>query len=85
MNIMDLFKPAAPKTPEASATKSDPVTDATKAAADANAKADPNNPAKSAENPLDVYAKLFQNASANSEIQAPSFNIDPQDYRRCGS
>lgn len=38
----------------------------------------PNNPGKSGENPLDTYAKLFHNAAANSEIQAPSFSLDPK-------
>lgn len=89
MNIMDLFKPAAKAADtnqnnqgqnqnNQNAGKTDDVTKANADAAAANANKDPNNPAKSAENPLDVYAKLFQNASANSEIQAPSFNIDPK-------
>lgn len=83
MSIMDMFKTK----PEADASNA--ATETAKASADAAAKAtvdaaaakaaqaDPNNPAKSAENPLDVYGKLFNNAATNSEIQAPSFNIDP--------
>jgi len=37
----------------------------------------PNNPSKDTENPLDSYQKMFDNAAKNSDIQAPSFSIDP--------
>jgi len=30
------------------------------------------------ENPLDVYKKMFDNANNSSDIQAPSFSIDPK-------
>lgn len=39
--------------------------------------ANPNDPKKDSENPLDAYQKMFENASKNSGIQAPSFAIDP--------
>jgi len=39
--------------------------------------ANPNDPAKSTESPLDSYQKMFDNASKNSDIQAPNFSIDP--------
>lgn len=93
MNIMDLFRPAsqtANQNANANAnanqnnnssnsnSNTDPVTKANGDAAAANTNADPNNPSKSAENPLDAYAKLFQNAASTSEIQAPSFSIDPK-------
>lgn len=30
------------------------------------------------ENPLDVYAKMFENAAKNSGVQAPDFSLDPK-------
>jgi hypothetical protein len=30
------------------------------------------------ENPLDVYAKMFENAAKNSGVQAPDFALDPK-------
>lgn len=29
-------------------------------------------------NPLDAYSKMFDNAAKNSDIQAPTFNLDPK-------
>lgn len=82
MSLLDMFKPAAPATPSASNPPA------------STPPADPNNlsatnPAQTQDgkmpgsdqtppNPLDVYAKMFDNASKNSDIQAPSFNLDPK-------
>jgi len=75
MSIMDMFK-----------TKAADVTSkviAPPAAVDAANKGEnleaqnANNPAKNSENPLDTYQKMFDNAAKNSDIQAPSFAIDP--------
>lgn len=30
------------------------------------------------QNPLDIYSKMFDNAANNSDIQAPSFKLDPK-------
>lgn len=37
-----------------------------------------NNPSKTDENPLDTYQKVFDNAAKDSNIQAPSFSLDPK-------
>lgn len=79
MNVMDFFKakPAASTT----VANTDPQGQGNKPA-DPPAKTvietNPNSPAKSEENPLDLYAKLFQNAATASDIQAPSFSLDPK-------
>lgn len=78
MNVMDFFKPKAATQP-AAATNQPPAAanagDPPKATIE---QTNPNSPAKTAENPLDVYAKVFQNAATNSDIQAPSFSLDPK-------
>lgn len=86
MNVMDFFKPKTPEATPAAGTASNnnpqgqpgannqPGEPKPASIEDTN----PNSPAKTGENPLDTYAKLFQNASANSEIQAPSFALDPK-------
>jgi hypothetical protein len=79
MNVMDLFKPktpeAAPKTPEVPKTKEggSPVGDNKNPAG-----TDQNNLSKETQNPFDSYQKLFDNAAKNSDIQAPSFSLDPK-------
>lgn len=30
------------------------------------------------QNPLDVYKKMFENANANAEVEAPKFSLDPK-------
>ena len=81
MNVMDFFKPQTAKAaPAASAAPSNgqqanqPADPAPKTVAETN----PNSPAKTDENPLDLYAKMFQNAATASDIQAPSFSLDPK-------
>ena len=77
MSIMDFFKPAATQTATAATvtTAATVNTDPTNTTA---AGVDQNNPAKSASNPFDEYAKLFKTASENSDIQAPQFSLDPK-------
>lgn len=80
MSIMDMFRTAPasnpsnpnPNVPQDTAAKP-PEGGTPQQKAEQNV----NDPAKSSENPLDVYQKMFDNASKNSEIQAPSFSIDP--------
>lgn len=43
-----------------------------------NPASNPNNPKNDSENPLDAYSKMFDNATKQSDIQAPSFAIDPK-------
>lgn len=61
--MFSMFKPKeAPAAQEAPATQ---------------AVANPNDPKKDSENPLDAYQKMFDNASKNSGIHAPNFSLDP--------
>ncbi len=81
MNVMDFFKPQPAKTtPAAAAAPSNgPQANQPGDPAPASiAQTNPNSPAKTDENPLDLYAKLFQNAATASDIQAPSFSLDPK-------
>ena len=84
MGIMDLFKPQTSANPsEAPAPAGSNPPPAAKTDLSANPPAvgpdgkmpgtDPNN-----QNPLDVYSKMFDNANNNSDIQAPTFKIDPK-------
>ena len=84
MGIMDLFKPqpttnqpAQPAQPGATtppAAKTDLSANPPAAGPDGKMPGtDPNN-----QNPLDVYSKMFDNANNNSDIQAPTFKIDPK-------
>jgi hypothetical protein len=74
MSIMDFFKPAENKPAATAATVAATIPEV-KPAADG---VDQNNLTKSASNPFDAYAKLFKTASENSEIQAPTFSLDPK-------
>lgn len=84
MGIMDLFKPQSPTNPTgAPAPAGSNPPPAAKADLSANPPAvgpdgkmpgtDPNN-----QNPLDVYSKMFDTANNGSDLQAPSFKIDPK-------
>lgn len=69
MSIMDIFKAtpaAAPAAPAAPATP--PVSDANKEQA----------ASQTPVNPLDAYAKMYEDANKSSNIQAPVFKIDPK-------
>lgn len=69
-SIMDMFsKPKAPEVPAVAKPQ-----DTTPDNPEVN---NPNNPAKSSENPIDKYQKMFDNAVNDSDIQAPSFKLDP--------
>lgn len=76
MSIMDFFKPTTQQT--STATTAASTTVASTENKPAVAVVDPNNPAKSASNPFDDYAKLFKSAAENSDIQAPTFSLDPK-------
>lgn len=76
MSIMDFFtspktSTTAPGSQQADNSNADPTQ-----AAVSKPMADPNNPSKDTQNPLDSYEKLFDNATNNSEIQAPVFSLD---------
>ena len=84
MGIMDLFKPQTPANPTgAPAPVGSNPPPAAKTDLSANPPAvgpdgkmpgtDPNN-----QNPLDVYSKMFDTANNGSDLQAPSFKIDPK-------
>lgn len=81
MSIMDMFKstPTAQPTTQPAAGNTNPD----------NGNLSDSNPATNKDgkmpgtdqeptNPLDVYSKMFDNASKNSDIQAPTFKIDPK-------
>ena len=80
--IMDMFKttpaqPAAPTTPTIPATHPENKDlSANPATTDKNGKMPGTDGV--AENPLDVYSKMFDNANNGSELQAPTFKIDPK-------
>lgn len=81
MSIFDLFsaKPAAetpPATPNAGDNKTAEGLSASPATTDAAGKMPGTNTMP--ENPLDAYAKMFDNAAKNSGIQAPDFALDPK-------
>jgi len=74
MSIMDLFKtqPAAPKqvpVEQKGLSDSPTTTDAA-----GNVPGTGLNPV----NPLDVYKKMYETANTSSDIQAPSFKLDPK-------
>lgn len=81
MSIFDLFaaKPAAetpPAAPAAGDNKPAEGLSASPATTDAAGKMPGTNTMP--ENPLDAYAKMFDNAAKNSGIQAPDFALDPK-------
>ena len=81
MGIMDLFKPQTPTTQTTQPAGTTPPVAKTDLSANPPAAGpdgkmpgtDPNN-----QNPLDVYSKMFDNANNSSDIQAPTFKIDPK-------
>ena len=79
MNVMDFFKaaPAAEAAKPAASVESTKAEPSTKAA-EVTAANEANNPKKDTQNPFDEYQKLFDNAATNSDIQAPSFSLDPK-------
>lgn len=79
--IMDFFRAPPDQKQQTQQTQQ------TQTQADPNLSANPDTTQKdgkmpgtgvTAENPLDVYAKMFENASKNSEAQAPEFKLDPK-------
>lgn len=75
MSIMDLFKSSTPASTSSTPALANGNTEPAKPAV---AQPDPNNPAKVSENPFDIYQKVFDNAAKNSDIQAPTFSLDPK-------
>ena len=74
MSFMDIFKPApAPAAAPASAAT-------TLSSSPATTNADNKMPGtdQTPKNPLDTYKEMFDNASKNSDIQAPTFKLDPK-------
>lgn len=67
--IADMFKPkeVAPIKVEVSNSENPGTKEGT----------DPNNPKNHTENPLDSYAKMFENATKQSDNVAPAFSLDP--------
>jgi len=80
MNVMDFFKakPAATNNQSAENNNNQQANQPGEPPPKTVAETNPNSPAKTDENPLDLYAKLFQNAATASDIQAPSFSLDPK-------
>ncbi len=83
MNIMDMFRsspaPQAPAQPAVQSQQPTPGKDSLSApnpAVDATGKIPGTEPLN--QNPLDIYNKMFDNAANNSDIQAPSFKLDPK-------
>lgn len=79
-SVMDFFKakPAATTNQPAANNNNQQTNQPGDPAPKSVAETNPNSPAKTDENPLDLYAKLFQNAATASDIQAPSFSLDPK-------
>ena len=92
MSIMDLFKPAPTSANNQQGNGSKDTSskgndsnnnDGNKGNNDnsgnnGGSKPDANNISNDDKNPFDSYKKLFDNAATKSDIQAPSFNLDPK-------
>ena len=76
MSIMDLFK-AAPAATNANKAPADKPPESSKTG-DVQSANEANNLKKDTQNPFDGYQKMFDNAATNSDIQAPSFSLDPK-------
>lgn len=78
MGIMDIFRssPAsqAPQSQQPTPGKEDLNT--SNPTVDATGKIPGTEPLN--QNPLDIYSKMFDNAANNSDIQAPTFKLDPK-------
>lgn len=83
MSIMDIFKTAPAKADSTATTTTQP------ASQPAKQNLSENPPTKAAdgkmpgtdpagENPLDAYKKLFDNTATSTEIEAPTFSLDPK-------
>lgn len=89
MSIMDLFRSAPSSDSNNNSSNSgannstaDPSKEGKQNLSDSNPTADANGKMPGTNdtpvNPLDVYAKMFENAAKNSDIQAPQFKLDPK-------
>lgn len=78
MGIMDMFR-SSPPSPEGQSQQPTTGKDSLSApnpTVDATGKIPGTEPLS--QNPLDIYNKMFDNAANNSDIQAPSFKLDPK-------
>lgn len=75
MAFMDIFKPA-PQPQQQQQQQQQPTNlgDSAPPTKDGKLPEQSGNPV----NPLDAYSKMFENAANNSNIQAPSFKLDPK-------
>ena len=78
--IMDLFKTSTPPSQNNQPAPTPPAGKENLSANPPIVGNDGNIPgtAPAAENPLDVYNKMFDNANSGTDLQAPSFKIDPK-------
>ena len=80
MSIMDLFKSSPSDNKDNGTTNTDPSKAGKEdlSASPSSTNKDGKMPGTSElpENPLDSYAKMFENAAKNSDIQAPEFKLD---------
>lgn len=81
MGIMDMFRSSPPSTSSTEGQSQQPTPgkdslSAPNPAVDATGKIPGTEPLN--QNPLDIYSKMFDNAANNSDIQAPSFKLDPK-------
>jgi hypothetical protein len=80
--IMDMFRAKTPEAPSSSNQGEDPNKQGKENLSDNAPTTDKSGKMPgtemTAENPLDAYKKMFDNATNNSEIQAPEFKLDPK-------
>lgn len=81
MGIMDMFRSSSPSTPSTEGQSQQPTPgkeslSTPNPTVDATGKIPGTEPLN--QNPLDIYSKMFDNAANNSDIQAPSFKLDPK-------
>jgi hypothetical protein len=80
MGIMDMFRsPPSTSSTEGQSQQPTPGKDSLSApnpVVDATGKIPGTEPLN--QNPLDIYSKMFDNAANNSDIQAPTFKLDPK-------
>lgn len=81
MGIMDMFRSSPPSPPSIEGQSQQPTPgkdnlSTSNPAVDATGKIPGTEPLN--QNPLDIYSKMFDNAANNSDIQAPSFKLDPK-------
>lgn len=81
MSIMDIFRSAPAATTQSDTSNQQPTAgkdnlSTSNPSTDATGKIPGTEPLN--QNPLDIYNKMFDNAANNSDIQAPTFKLDPK-------